>query len=227
MSQSVHLHPIRHITDTEIQILMAYQMTNRTILSRRERNKRDKRQRLLTESLRLFREKGFEQTKVSEITRAAGVAKGTFFNYFPTKERVLLALGEQMLGRMQQVEAMELFSSGSTRGKIKNLFHALSAGLDSDRDLVREMVYQGLRLPDLIDGERSRMDFRSMLILVIEHGKRQKEITANTDAKFVADTLYMLYFQQVVNWCSADFKTSLPQQLDRVVDLVFDGVASA
>ena len=71
------------------------------------------------------------------------------------------------------------------------------------------------------------MDFRSMLILVIEHGKRQKEITANTDAKFVADTLYMLYFQQVVNWCSADFKTSLPQQLDRVVDLVFDGVASA
>lgn len=207
---------------------MAYPMTSSTTtLSRREMNKRDKRQRLLTESLRLFREKGFEQTKVSDITRAAGVAKGTFFNYFPTKDRVLLALGEQMLGRMQQVEAMELFSKDSARAKIKGLFHALSTGLDSDRDLVREMVYQGLRLPDLINGDRSRMDFRSMLILVIEHGKRQKEVNAKADAKFIADTLYMLYFQQVVNWCSADFTTSLPRQLDQVVDLIFDGVAAA
>jgi len=205
---------------------MAYPMTNSTTLSRREMKKRDKRQRLLTESLRLFRERGFEQTKVSDITRAAGVAKGTFFNYFPTKERILLALGEQILGQMRQVEAMELFSSGSTRGKIKGLFHALSSGLDTNQELVREMVYQGLRLPDLINGDRSRMDFRSMLILVIEHGKRQKEITPKVDAKFVADTLYMLYFQQVVNWCIADFTTSLPNQLDRVVDLVFDGVAT-
>ena len=204
---------------------MAYPMPQNTTLSRRELKKRDKRQRLLRESLRLFREKGFEQTKVSDITRAAGVAKGTFFNYFPTKERVLLALGEQMLGKMQQVEAMELFSSGSTRGKLKNLFHALSAGLDADRDLVREMVYRGLRLPDLINGDRTRLDFRAMLILVIEHGKRQKEISPAVDAAFVADALYMLYFQQVVNWCTADFNTSLKTQLDRVVDLIFDGIA--
>ena len=206
---------------------MTYSMTKNSALSRRELNKRTKRQRLLEESLRLFREKGFEQTKVSDITRAAGVAKGTFFNYFPTKERVLLALGEQMLGKVQQVEAMELFSSGSSRGKIKALFRALANGLDSDRDLVREMVYRGLRLPDLINGDRARLDFRSMLILVIEHGKRQREIDARADSAFIADTLYMLYFQQIVNWCSTDFSTSLEKQLDKVVDLVFDGIAAS
>lgn len=206
---------------------MAYSTMKNITLSRRELNKRYKRQRLLEESLRLFREKGFEQTKVSDITRAAGVAKGTFFNYFPTKERVLLALGEQMLGKVQQVEAMELFSSGSTRGKIKALFHALANGLDTDRDLVREMVYRGLRLPDLIDGDRARLDFRSMLILVIEHGKRQREIESKIESAFIADTLYMLYFQQIVNWCSDDFSTSLETQLDKVVDLVFDGIAAS
>ena len=55
-------------------------------LSRRERKKREKRERLLAESLRLFRNYGYDQTTVAQITRAAGVAKGTFFNYFPTKE---------------------------------------------------------------------------------------------------------------------------------------------
>jgi len=36
-----------------------------------------------------FREQGYDATSVSELTRAAGVAKGTFFNHFPTKEHIL------------------------------------------------------------------------------------------------------------------------------------------
>ena len=192
-------------------------------LGRREQNKRDKRQRLLTESLRLFREKGFEETTVAEITRAAGVAKGTFFNYFPTKEAVLLALGEQMLGKLQPLESNESLGA-TTRDKVKSLFHALAMGLDADRGLVREMVYRGLRLPDLIDRDRARLDFRSTLLLLLQQGQRRREIIPQANLQFIADTLYTLYFQQIVSWCSTDFKTSLAGRLDEVVDLVFDGV---
>ena len=191
----------------------------------REIKKREKRERLLNASLKLFREKGYEQTKVSEITRAAGVAKGTFFNYFPTKERVLLALGEQMLGRLGRVDASDIFQQKTTRGKVKAMFHALAAGLDADRELVKEMVYRGLRLPDLVDNSRAQLDFRAMLVLLLEQGKRKGEIREDADAPFVADALYTLYFQQIVIWCSKDFQTSLPDQLDRVVDLIFDGIS--
>lgn len=191
----------------------------------REYKKRQKRERLLDASLKLFREKGYEQTKVVDITRAAGVAKGTFFNYFPTKERVLLALGEQMLGKLGQVSANDIFQQKTTRGKVKAMFHALAAGLDSDRELVKEMVYRGLRLPDLVDNSRAQLDFRAMLTLLIEQGKRKNEIIEATDASFVADALYTLYFQQIVLWCSKDFQTSLPDQLDRMADLIFDGIS--
>jgi AcrR family transcriptional regulator len=204
---------------------MAHSMTNNSSLSLREYKKRQKRERLLNASLQLFREKGYEQTKVADITRAAGVAKGTFFNYFPTKERVRLALGEQMLGRLGQVDAQDIFQQKSTRGKVKAMFHALAAGLDSDRELVKEMVFRGLRLPDLVDNSRAQLDFRAMLVLLIEQGKRKGEIIDNTDASFVADALYTLYFQQIVIWCSRDFETSLPEQLDRTVDLIFDGIS--
>jgi len=204
---------------------MAQSMILQPNLPVREYNKRIKRERLLNASLQLFREKGYEQTKVADITRAAGVAKGTFFNYFPTKERVLLALGEQMLGKLGQVNANDIFQQKTTRGKVKAMFHALAAGLDSDRGLVKEMVYRGLRLPDLVDNSRAQLDFRAMLVLLIEQGKRKNEIIKNTDVPFVADALYTLYFQQIVLWCSKDFQSSLPEQLDRMADLIFDGIS--
>lgn len=194
-------------------------------LSRREANKRSKRQRLLHASLRLFREKGFENTTVAEITAAAGVAKGTFFNYFATKEDVLLALGEQTLGKLQlNVQAVP--GRESTRGKIKAIFAALAAGLDADRDLVREMVYRGLRLPDLVDRRRARLDFRATLVLLLNQGQRLGEVRPDVDIHVVADMLYTLYFQQVVSWCSNDFRSSLPDQLNQVVDLVFAGIGN-
>ncbi len=192
-------------------------------LSRREANKRSKRQRLLHASLRLFREKGFANTTVAEITAAAGVAKGTFFNYFATKEDVLLALGEQTLGKLQ-LNAQTVPGRESTRGKIKAIFAALAAGLDADRELVREMVYRGLRLPDLADRRRARLDFRATLILLLNQGQRLGEVRPDVDIHFVADTLYTLYFQQVVIWCSNDFQTCLREQLEQVVDLVFAGI---
>lgn len=204
---------------------MARTMTANHNPSLREYKKRQKRERLLNASLQLFREKGYAQTKVSDITRAAGVAKGTFFNYFPTKERVLLALGEQMLGRLGQVGANDIFQQKNTRGKVKAMFHALASGLDSDRELVKEMVFRGLRLPDLVDNSRAQLDFRAMLVLLIEQGKRKQEIIESADPAFVADSLYTLYFQQIAIWCSRDFKTSLPEQLDRTVDLIFDGIS--
>jgi AcrR family transcriptional regulator len=47
------------------------------------------RSRLYEGALTRFRDQGYDATSVSELTRAAGVAKGTFFNHFPTKEHIL------------------------------------------------------------------------------------------------------------------------------------------
>lgn len=61
---------------------------------RRSRRQTATRERLFRAAMKLFAERGFFETTVEDITEAADVGKGTFFNYFPTKEHVLEAFGE-------------------------------------------------------------------------------------------------------------------------------------
>ena len=63
----------------------------------RERNKADIRERLFRAAFEQFGARGFTATTVEDITAAADVAKGTFFNYFPTKEHLLTEFSELRL----------------------------------------------------------------------------------------------------------------------------------
>src|SRR5436190_23845779 len=55
---------------------------------RRARNKAATRRRIVAVALALFQSKGFDRTTTREIARKAGIAEGTVFNYFETKEDI-------------------------------------------------------------------------------------------------------------------------------------------
>jgi AcrR family transcriptional regulator len=57
---------------------------------RREKSKEQTKRRILAAALKLFREKGLEGTTTKEISKRAGIAEGTLFNYFKTKEDLAL-----------------------------------------------------------------------------------------------------------------------------------------
>ena len=59
--------------------------------SRRERKKRETRERIITTALELFGRKGIENTTIDEIAAAADIGKGTIYNYFRTKEDIVVA----------------------------------------------------------------------------------------------------------------------------------------
>src|SRR5271170_4822399 len=69
---------------------------------RRERHRAETRERIFRAALRLFAERGFLETTVEDITEAADVGKGTFFNYFRTKEHVLATFGAERLASIER-----------------------------------------------------------------------------------------------------------------------------
>lgn len=62
----------------------------RSSTGKREQNKERTKERILQAALRLFRDKGIERTTTKEISNNAGIAEGTLFNYFKTKEDLAL-----------------------------------------------------------------------------------------------------------------------------------------
>src|ERR1700694_5155443 len=71
----------------------------------RQRRRAELRERLFRAALDLFARQGFAETTVEDITNAADVGKGTFFNYFPSKDHLLIAFSEMQLQKLQGLVA--------------------------------------------------------------------------------------------------------------------------
>src|SRR5438477_7485595 len=72
-----------------------------------------KRERILEAAVKIFAEKGFYNAKVSEIARVAGVADGTIYLYFKSKDDLLISLFED---RMERINANLREAIEGTRG---------------------------------------------------------------------------------------------------------------
>ena len=113
----------------------------------RERKKARTRASLREHALRLFREKGYQNTTVEQIAAAAEVSPSTFFRYFPTKED--LVLQDDMDIRM--IEAFEHQPPGlGPIAAVRAAIQEMLASYDTaDIDLVRETTRLMMTVPEI------------------------------------------------------------------------------
>lgn len=118
----------------------------------------ERRKEILEAALRLFARRGFTDTTVEDVANAVGVAKGTIYVYFDTKEHLLIALKRQfLLGLVDRLtdliaEVIEQIAGGEEvdyRDLIDDLFDALVAYHIERRDAVDVVVRQSPG-PDLV-----------------------------------------------------------------------------
>jgi AcrR family transcriptional regulator len=80
------------------------------------------RRRILDAAMELFRSSGFEATTTREIARDAGIAVGTLFNYFPSKEAIVASLAQTAL-----LKGRALFARQTIDGGLEEELFALAA----------------------------------------------------------------------------------------------------
>jgi len=191
---------------------------------KRESSKHERRERLYQAAVSLFREQGYEETTVDQITRRAGLAKGTFFNYFATKDAVLRYMGERAIGRLGNLSV----TGGTTSavGNLKQFLAALAVSLEQDRDLVKLIFDKGVAVPELLIGNAGGFSIRPMAALMIRRAQHQNEINPWLDPDALAMALDALYLQQLVLWCEAETFYPLAERFTGVVDLLMMGIAA-
>jgi len=94
---------------------------------RRERRSNETRERIYRAAVKLFAERGFFETTTEQITEAADVGQGTFFNYFPSKQHVLGVLAEIQLHKIHAARQRAVDDGDPTGDVLHALIHEITA----------------------------------------------------------------------------------------------------
>jgi AcrR family transcriptional regulator len=97
---------------------------------------KDKKTAIMEAALKLFTERGFHGTSTAQISKEAGVATGTLFNYFPTKEDLINSLYFEVKGQLSQSMGKEI-EAHSTQDKLRKIWSNLVKwGVDNQEEFL-------------------------------------------------------------------------------------------
>jgi len=193
--------------------------------SLRERKKIATKERLYFEALELFRHKGFAATTIEEIAEAAEVSRGTFFNYFPSKEALLQHLGErQAEATAAALDVVLTNPQLDTRQKLIAVLRGMAANVEADRELSRVAVFEYLKLPAVIMADTHRSLFRQAVSGLLAEGQRRGEVSPGQDPGLLSSAVTGVYYQQVFEWCAAETPFALGEQLESLINLLWRGM---
>ena len=194
-----------------------------TKISRRKRKKEETRQRLLSASLELFHEQGYSATTIEDITERADVAKGTFFNYFPSKEALLSELSVWGIEKLQTAIDVSNGAPQSPVARIKLLMRLLQEHMGEKMKLPRQAYVARLFTPPPAQHARRRLS--GILTDLVSEAQTRGEIRAELDAVLVSNLLHMSFFWSMVT-CQENDDGAPPQaQFENIIDLWMDGIA--
>jgi len=193
-------------------------------MSLREKKKIETKNKIFKVAGRLFKEKGFDNTSVDEITGAAGIGKGTFFNYFPTKEALLREFGKQKEELVYVLVKAELEKSISTKEKIKNILVLAAKSNEKDKNLTKLFVFEYLRHYGY-EEKRSR-SLNTILQDLLEDGVKRGEVKNGIDVKRAAENITGIYYSSLMEWLWSKSDYSFSEDISKKIDMIFDGIGS-
>jgi AcrR family transcriptional regulator len=168
---------------------------------RRERRAAETRLKLFRTALRLFTERGFQNVTVEDITEGADVGKGTFFNYFESKDHVLGVMTELQMAHVR--EAVESAAAGKTNihATLHHLFQGLTKEPGQSPDFARTVIGAFLASNLVREQiEQQMSEGRRMIAGVIAEGQRRGEIDAKLKSDDVALEMQQILLGTVLLW---------------------------
>jgi len=169
--------------------------------SRRERRSLELRERLFRSALDLFAEKGFAETTVEDITNMADVGKGTFFNYFPSKDHILLAFGEMQLAKLRDAVEEARHSSEPLPQYLRSLSARMTQEPMRNPAIVRALLLAYLSSTPV---REAMLDMQKRVLALhsemIELGQQRGEVRNDVPAVELAQAFRQTIFGTLLMW---------------------------
>jgi TetR/AcrR family fatty acid metabolism transcriptional regulator len=187
----------------------------------------DKRERILAAAVRVFARKGFHATRVSEVAKAAGVADGTIYLYFKSKDQLLVSLFEDRVERLLAFLHSELPASTTASEKLQRIIELQLGLLEGERDLA-EVITVILRQSTKLMKEYAAPKFTAYLDViarVVSDGQATGELRTDISPHLAARAIFGALDGVTMTWAlgKAD-RGGLVRASGQLAELVLRGL---
>ena len=111
-----------------------------------DEEQKKRRKEIFDASVHLFLSKGFNETSMREIAKAAEIGKSTLYDYFSSKDEILLSFVEEELHMLTEDLVMIVAEKATARDKLRNLMFAYMEYLARNEEFYIKLNYQVQRL---------------------------------------------------------------------------------
>lgn len=188
-----------------------------------------KRVLILDAATRVFAERGFFGAQVADIARRAGIAAGTVYLYFRSKDELLLTLFERTMqdAIREGREALDGVDDPAERLRRIARLHLERLGRDRDLAIVFQVeLRQSTKFMARLSATRLR-DYLGLIRDTIADGQARGVFRANVPATLGAKMFFGALDEMATNWILSDRRYTLSDDADAVVDVFLHGVSAS
>jgi len=186
----------------------------------------DKYQRILAAAVEVIAEHGYFNARVSEIAERAGVADGTIYLYFKSKEGILMAAISNAFDAFLEVATAEIATTHEPREQLRRLALLHLTSLGSNHSLA--IVFQTeLRQSARFLAQFSQHELKKYFDLirsVVREGQRQGIFRRELPEKIVANCFFGALDEMVTSWLLSGRTYPLAGAADAVVEVLLRGI---
>jgi AcrR family transcriptional regulator len=185
----------------------------------RERKKQKTRESIQRTALRLFEKQGYEETTIEQIAAAAEISPSTFFNYFPTKEDVVLFDAYDPIAIKM---FLELPRDVSLNDGVRQVLKGLAAVFQRDEAAILARGRLFMEVPELrtrLWDEAERAQAMLVQILAERAGRPPDDFDSRVTARIVTAAM----MEASLEWMRSKGRHGLVELVNRALDVVDSG----
>ena len=190
--------------------------------------KEEKRKNILEAAIRIFARNGYFNSRVSEIAKEAGVADGTIYIYFQSKEEVLAAIFEEALQQFIAISKETLKEVREPAKKLETIARLQLKYLGSNRDLA--MVFQIEFRHNIMFMERfSKTRLRDYFAIIQEAilDGQESGLFRNINSKFATKLFFGMIDELVTSWLISGKDYPLEDAAEPMTRVFVNGIAES
>ena len=172
--------------------------------TRRERRRTEVRDRILDAARVLFDERGYDDTKVSDICERADLAYGTFFNHFGEKRELLRSMAEEAVSKVRDDLEQLAKQPGSIEDHLVALFEGGAAEFEADGSHKRELLGKIHAIAYTEAPEQSDRLFHAAFEAFIEESVSRGLVRSDVPVETLAEVVASTFSSLALSWVHFD-----------------------